>query len=137
VAASVVVWLMMTVVGPRTILNKVDDTLGVVYTHGIAGLAGGLLTGLIADPNMIVYTATGKSSPFSVTGLIYGNPRQFLVQLLAVAVIIVYDGVATFVIMKFVGLVVPLRMPEAQLEVGDVAIHGDVAFDLLPVPSET
>jgi hypothetical protein len=39
--------------------------------------------------------------------------------------------------MKLVGLVVPLRMPEAQLEVGDVAIHGDVAFDLLPVPSET
>jgi Amt family ammonium transporter len=137
VAASVIVWLMMTVVGPRTVLSKVDDTLGVVYTHGFAGLAGGLLTGLLADPGMIVYTATGKSSPFSVTGLIYGNPRQFLVQLLAVGVIIAYDGVATFIIMRLVGLVVPLRMPEAQLEVGDVAIHGDVAFDLLPVPSET
>jgi Amt family ammonium transporter len=136
VVASVGVWLMMTVVGPRTILSKVDDTLGVVYTHGMAGLAGGLLTGLLADPAMIVYTATGKSTPFSVTGLVYGNPRQFFVQLLAVAVIIVYDAVATFIVLKVVGLVVPLRMPESELEVGDQAVHGDIAFDLLPVPSE-
>jgi Amt family ammonium transporter len=136
VVASVGVWLMMNVVGPRTILSKVDDTLGVVYTHGMAGLAGGLLTGLLADPAMIVYTATGKSTPFSVTGLVYGNPRQFFVQLLAVVVIIVYDAVATFIVLKVVGLVVPLRMPESELEVGDLAVHGDVAFDLLPVPSE-
>jgi ammonium transporter, Amt family len=136
VVASVGVWLMMTVVGPRTILSRVDDTLGVVYTHGMAGLAGGLLTGLLADPAMIVYTATGKSTPFSVTGLVYGNPRQFFVQLLAVAVIIVYDAVATFIVIKVVGLIVPLRMPESELEVGDQAVHGDVAFDLLPVPSE-
>jgi Amt family ammonium transporter len=136
VVASVGVWLMMTVVGPRTILSKVDDTLGVVYTHGMAGLAGGLLTGLLADPAMIVYTATGKSTPFSVTGLVYGNPRQFFVQLLAVVVIILYDAIATFIVLKVVGLVVPLRMPESELEVGDQAVHGDVAFDLLPVPSE-
>jgi Amt family ammonium transporter len=51
-------------------------------------------------------------------------------------VIIVYDAVATFIVLKVVGLVVPLRMPESELEVGDLAVHGDVAFDLLPVPSE-
>ena len=43
--------------------RNVDDTLGVIYTHGIAGLAGGLLLGFFADPNIIVYTATGGGPP--------------------------------------------------------------------------
>src|ERR1700756_2306008 len=53
---SAIVWAAWTYL-PRYVwpFNKVDDALGVVYTHGIAGLFGGLLTGLLADPNMIVY----------------------------------------------------------------------------------
>jgi ammonium transporter, Amt family len=137
VAAGVVVWLTWHQLGPRTFLSKVDDTLGVMHTHGFAGIVGGLLTGVLADPKMIVYTATGNSTPFSVTGLVYGNPHQLLVQALAAAVIIAYDAIATFVIIKIVGLIVPLRIPEPLIEVGDRAIHGDVAFDLMPVPSET
>ena len=43
--------------------RNVDDTLGVIYTHGFAGLAGGLLLGFFADPNIIVYAATGGGVP--------------------------------------------------------------------------
>ena len=48
---------------PRKVwpFNKVDDALGVVYTHGFAGLFGGLLVGLLADPKMIVYLGLGKT----------------------------------------------------------------------------
>ena len=45
--------------------NKVDDALGVVYTHGIAGLLGGLLVGLLADPKVIVYLGVGNGSSIS------------------------------------------------------------------------
>src|SRR5437879_2539799 len=100
VVAGVVVWLTWHQVGPRTFLSKVDDTLGVMHTHGFAGIVGGLLTGVLADPKMIVYTATGNSAPFAVTGLVYGNPHQLLVQALAAAVIIAYDAVATLIIIK-------------------------------------
>ena len=107
-----------------------------MHTHLVPGAIGGLLTGLLADGGMIVYTATGKDTPVSITGLFYGNPHQFFVQALALGFIVLYDGIATFIIIKLVGLVVPLRMPEAELEVGDQAVHGDVAFDLLPVGGE-
>ena len=58
--------------------NRVDDALGVVYTHGFAGLFGGLLTGLLADPNMIVYLGLGKNPSICGVGLFYGHPHQLL-----------------------------------------------------------
>ena len=48
--------------------KKVDDALGVVYTHGIAGLCGGLLVGLLADPKMILYLGLGKNPSISGDG---------------------------------------------------------------------
>lgn len=136
VAAGIVPWLTMNKLATVGFLRRVDDTLGVAHTHLVPGALGGLMTGLLASPGMIVYTATGKDTPVSVTGLLYGNPKQFLLQALALAVVFVYDAVATYVVIKLVGLFVPLRMPETILEVGDEAVHGHVAFDLLPVPTE-
>src|SRR5690242_15703747 len=75
--------------------KKVDDALGVVYTHGIAGLLGGLLVGLLADPNMIVYLGLGKNPSISGTGAFYGHPHQLLVQFLAALTIIVWDAIVT------------------------------------------
>ena len=55
--------------------------LAVFSTHGVAGLTGGLLVGLLANPNMLMYIGTDKEAPgFSVTGLLYGNAHQLLLQ---------------------------------------------------------
>jgi Amt family ammonium transporter len=110
--------------------NKVDDALGVVYTHGIAGLFGGLLVGLLADPNMIVYLGLGKTPSVSGAGLFYGHPKQLLTQFLAALTIIVWDSVVTFVILMVIKHVLrmKLRLPEAQLVIGDVAVHGEEAY---------
>ena len=42
--------------------RNVDDTLGVIYTHGFAGLAGGLLVGFFANPHIIEYIGRGSSA---------------------------------------------------------------------------
>jgi Amt family ammonium transporter len=137
VVVGIVPWFTMNRIVPAlNAMRGIDDTLGVMHTHLVPGAIGGLMTGLLADGGMIVYTATGKDTPVSVTGLFFGNPKLLLVQAIALLFILLYDGVATFIVIKLVGLVVPLRMPEAQLEVGDQAVHGDVAFDLLPVGGE-
>jgi len=108
--------------------NKVDDALGVVYTHGIAGLFGGLLVGLLADPNMIVYLGLGKNPSVSAAGLFYGHPKQLAIQAGAALTIIVWDGVVTFLILRFLGLFMKLRLPDEALEIGDVAVHGEEAY---------
>jgi Amt family ammonium transporter len=110
--------------------TKVDDALGVVYTHGIAGLFGGLLVGLLADPNMIVYVGLGKNPSISGEGLFYGHPHQLLVQFLAALTIIVWDGIVTAVILFVLKYVfrMKLRLPDEDLEIGDVAVHGEEAY---------
>ncbi len=108
--------------------SKVDDALGVVYTHGIAGLCGGLLVGLLADPKMIVYLGIGKNPDVTTSGLFYGHPHQLLVQAGAALTIIVWDGTVTFLILKGIGLFMKLRLPDEQLEIGDVAVHGEEVY---------
>jgi ammonium transporter, Amt family len=126
---SAIVWVAWTYL-PRYVwpFNKVDDALGVVYTHGIAGLFGGLLTGCLADPNMIEYLGVGKNAGFSGAGLFYGHPKQLAIQAGAALTIIVWDGLVTFIILRVLGLFMKLRIPDADLEIGDVAVHGEEAY---------
>jgi Amt family ammonium transporter len=134
VVAASIPWFTMNKLGSTLgIFKRVDDALGVIHTHGIAGLIGGLMVGLLADPQMIVYPGSGKTAAFSVTGLFYGNAHQFAVQVGAALTVIVWDGAITFVLLKLISLVVPLRMPDAMLEAGDPLIHGEeVGLPLIP-----
>jgi ammonium transporter, Amt family len=128
-AASSIVWMAWTYL-PRYVwpFTKVDDALGVVYTHGIAGLLGGLMVGLFADPKMIVYLGIGKNPSASGAGLFYGHPKELAIQAGAALTIIVWDGLVTFLILKGIGLFTKLRIPDAELEVGDVAVHGEEVY---------
>ncbi|HEY6787792.1 MAG TPA: ammonium transporter [Trebonia sp.] len=142
VVCPVVVWAAWYTL-PKYVwpFNKVDDALGVVYTHGIAGLLGGLLVGCLADPNMIEYfgpkgTAAGG---FGGAGAFYGDPHRLLIQFLAALTIIVWDAFVTAAILYFIKYVLRLnlRSPDAILEVGDVAIHGEEAFPEMAFLSAT
>jgi ammonium transporter, Amt family len=127
-ACSFIVWFAWNYLSKVPPFNKVDDALGVVYTHGIAGLCGGLLVGLLADPKMIVYLGLGKNPGFSGAGLFYGHAHQLLVQLGAAVTVIIWDGLVTFLLLKGIGLFMKLRAPEEDLEIGDVAFHGEEVY---------
>jgi Amt family ammonium transporter len=125
---SAIVWFAWNFLSKVPPFSKVDDALGVVYTHGIAGLVGGLLVGLLADPSMIVYLGLGKNPNVTTAGLFYGHAHQLLVQAGAALTVIVWDGLVTFLILKGIGLFMKLRIPDADLEIGDVAVHGEEAY---------
>ncbi len=126
ILGSAIPWFTMNRLGRTKLFRKVDDTLGVFHTHLVAGAIGGLLTGVLADPHMLEYLGV-KSAGVAVTGLLYGNPHQLLVQLEALLVIVAYDGVMTFGILKAISWVIPLRASVAELEQGDMAIHGEIS----------
>jgi Amt family ammonium transporter len=125
---SFIVWFAWNFLSKVPPFNKVDDALGVVYTHGIAGLFGGLLVGLLADPKMIVYLGIGKNPSISGAGAFYGHAHQLLVQLGAAVTVIIWDGLVTFILLKLIGLVIKLRISDEDLEIGDVAVHGEEAY---------
>ncbi|MBV8930375.1 MAG: ammonium transporter, partial [Mycobacteriaceae bacterium] len=130
VATSTVVWLSWNYLGRTKLFQKVDDTLGVVHTHGVAGLAGGLLVGVLADPHVLVYLGNGADvSDVTASGWLWGHhPKQILIQLGAAATVIVWDAFVTFAILKILGLFMNLRAPEEALAEGDVALHDEEAY---------
>lgn len=125
----VVVWFSFNKLSRTRFFQKVDDAMGVVHTHGVAGLMGGLMVGVFADPNIIEYPAgsTGGAAS-SVAGALYGHPRILIAQAGAALTIIAWDAFVTFALLKLIGLFLPLRMPDEMLEAGDLAIHGEEAY---------
>jgi ammonium transporter, Amt family len=127
--ASTLVYFALNYLSRMRPFRNVDDTLGVIYTHGMAGLTGGLLTGVFADPNMIVYLGQGKTASISAGGLIdTGSFTLLKWQAIAGAWVIVFSAIATFILLKLVGLFVPLRMSEENMEIGDTAEHGHEVY---------
>jgi Amt family ammonium transporter len=107
----------------------VDDTLGVIHTHGVAGLLGGLLTGLFADPTLcaLFLPVTNTRGAFYDGA---GGGAQLGKQLAGALFIIGWNVVVTSIICVAINAVVPLRMTEDKLEVGDHAVHGEEAYAL-------
>ncbi|MGH8859898.1 MAG: ammonium transporter, partial [Jatrophihabitantaceae bacterium] len=128
--AGTVPWLTMTYLGNRGIFKRVDDTLGVIHTHGIPGAMGGLAVGVFASPNMIQYLGTKGNPDVSFAGWLHGNPHQFVVQLGTLAFIVAWNAIATSIILFVISKITPLRMSKKELEGADLAIHGEEAYDL-------
>jgi Amt family ammonium transporter len=99
--------------------TSLDDSLDVVAAHGVGGTVGAILTGVFAE----------KSITTVFDGLIAGNPGQVGIQALAVGTAIVYSGVVSFILLKLIGLFIPLRATQSDEATGmDVSMHGEEAY---------
>ncbi|SMB95761.1 ammonium transporter [Deinococcus hopiensis] len=92
---------------------RADDALDVFACHGVAGIVGALLTGALA-------WTTGSGKPFG---------EQMLVQIIGVLASVVFTGLGSFVLLKLVGLLMPLRIPASQEISGiDVSAHSEQGY---------
>ena len=99
--------------------SSLDDSLDVVAAHGVGGATGALLTGVFAQ----------ESFNGSVNGLLFGNPGQVVTQAIAIAAVIVYSGAMSFILLKLIGFVIPLRVSESDENTGlDITQHGEEAY---------
>jgi Amt family ammonium transporter len=98
-----------------------DDSLDVFGVHGIGGATGTLLTGVFA-----VAAISASSDQSGYSGLIEGNPRQLLVQLYAIVAVTIWSGILSFVLLKVIAFLVPLRVNrQSELEGLDLTQHGE------------
>jgi Amt family ammonium transporter len=99
--------------------TKLDDSLDVVAAHGVGGTVGALLTGVFAE----------RSLNGLADGALFGNQMQVAYQGAAVLAAIAYSGLASFVLLKVIGLFITLRATAAEEAEGlDIVAHGEEAY---------
>lgn len=100
---------------------KIDDALDAFGCHGIGGIWGGIATGLF-----------GKTSINSVAkwdGLVFGDHRLFLAQVLSIVITIAVAIVGTLICIGIVRIFTPLRVDPKEEMVGlDASQHGENAY---------
>jgi Amt family ammonium transporter len=115
-AAGALPCYAVIVLRPRT---RVDETLDVLAAHGIAGFTGILFIGFFAQ-----LAWNGASD-----GLFYGNAGQLGDQAVAAAVTPAYAFIVTYVLLRVISVLMPLRSSEREEALGmDVIYHGEEAY---------
>ena len=120
IAASLVCYTAVVVVKLKL---AYDDSLDAFGVHGVGGVVGTLMTGLLAQKII---------NPAGNNGLLFGNISQFNVQLIGVAAIIVYAVAVTLVLLKVLDAFMGLRVTDEDEVVGlDITQHEESAYTLL------
>ncbi|MFH1127897.1 MAG: ammonium transporter [Candidatus Omnitrophota bacterium] len=120
ISASIFCFVAVSIIKP---MLGYDDSLDAFGIHCVGGIWGALATGLFASKAV---------NPAGADGLFFGNPKQFLIQLVAVLVTIGYTFIVTFVIYKLVDLFIGVRVSEKEELMGlDLTQHRERAYTVL------
>jgi Amt family ammonium transporter len=99
-----------------------DDSLDVFGVHGVGGLIGTAMVGVFA----VGALSATPNLPGGVSGLLEGHSQQLFAQLYGIGITMIWSGGMTFVILKLVGFMVPLRVRHEDEIIGlDVSQHGE------------
>ncbi len=102
---------------------KLDDSLDVFPVHGVGGILGTFLAGILASASLGVFSGQGYVEGMNMSS-------QVMVQLIGIGSTLAYTAVMTYLILKFVGLFVDLRVDrEEETEGLDIASHDERGYD--------
>ncbi len=99
---------------------KIDDALDVGSVHGVAGIIGSLLVGIFANAAV---------NHLGINGLLFGNPHQLELQAIGVGIAVLMGFAGTFVILKVLKALIPIRVKPEVEEAGlDIEEHAERAY---------
>ncbi len=116
IAVSLVCFVMVARIKPKF---GYDDSLDAFGVHGIGGILGAILTGVLATPAIQA----------AYSGAAYGNMAQLGTQAIAVGATILFSGVGTFILFKITDALVGVRVSDKEEAIGlDETQHGETAY---------
>ena len=117
---GLVAGVLCNYVGSLRARTRLDDSLDVFACHGAGGMWGTIATGLFASTLI---------NPGGPNGLFYGNPAQLGIQALAVVIVAAFSFVGSYVLLRLINLVMPLRVSPQDEDAGlDLSQHGEEAY---------
>jgi ammonium transporter, Amt family len=120
ILVSVFCYMAVTFMKPKF---GYDDALDVFGVHCVGGIWGALATGLFASKAI---------NPAGADGLFFGNPKQFLIQAIAVGVTVAYSFVVSYIIYKVIDLVIKVRVNAKDETIGlDLTQHHENAYTIM------
>ena len=97
-----------------------DDALDAFGCHGVGGIWGGISAGIFA---------TSSINPDITGGLVDGNAALLIAEIISILAVTAYSAIVSFVILKLISLVMPVRASEEEEEDGlDYSLHGETAY---------
>jgi Amt family ammonium transporter len=115
-AVALICFFMVAFVKPKL---GYDDSLDAFGVHGIGGIIGAILTGVLATPAVQA----------AYSGAAFGNLHQLAVQLIATLTTIAFSGIGTFILFKITDKLVGVRASEKEESLGlDESEHGETAY---------
>ncbi|MFP6775587.1 MAG: ammonium transporter [PS1 clade bacterium] len=103
---------------------KIDDSLDVFPVHGVGGAIGTLMAAVFASSELGIFSGQGLAEGMTIMS-------QLEVQAIGVVATFVYTAVATYIILKIVGMIVGLRVSEEEEQQGlDILSHEERGYDL-------
>ena len=97
-----------------------DDALDAFGCHGVGGIWGGISAGIFA---------TSSINPDITGGLVDGNAGLLMAEIISIVAVTAYSAIISFVILKLISLVMPVRATEEEEEDGlDYSLHGETAY---------
>ena len=120
IVIGLVAGVLCNYVGSLRARTRLDDSLDVFACHGAGGMWGTIATGLFAS------SLINSGGP---NGLFYGNPAQLGIQAVAVVIVAAFAFVGTYVLLRLINLVMPLRVSPQDEDAGlDLSQHGEEAY---------
>ncbi|KQC10305.1 MAG: ammonia channel protein [Smithella sp. SDB] len=120
IAAAVLCYIFVAII--KTKLGY-DDSLDAFGVHGVGGALGTIALGLFCEKTI---NAAGNN------GLLFGNPKQFFIQCLAVAVPIIFTAIMTWLIFKIVDVLIGMRVEEKNEIIGlDLTQQSEAAYTVI------
>jgi Amt family ammonium transporter len=117
---GLVAGVLCNYVGSLRARTRLDDSLDVFACHGAGGMWGTIATGLFASTLI---------NPGGPNGLFFGNPAQLGIQALAVVIVASFSFAGSYVLLRLINLVMPLRVSPQDEDAGlDLSQHGEEAY---------
>jgi Amt family ammonium transporter len=103
---------------------KIDDSLDVFPVHGVGGIIGTLMAAVFASSELGIFSGQGLAEGMTIMS-------QLEVQAIGVVATLVYTAVATYIILKVVGMITGLRVSADEEQQGlDIISHEEKGYDL-------